>query len=429
MKLDSNQKHAKPTPASVPCCTAAFFVVAVVLGLLSGCAAIPPPRAAWNLVASAPASNQERTAYNLSVYDNVWDWVDRCYYDATFNGVDWKAAKGRYRAAAGSARNDDELYTAINHLLRELKDRHTSAKTAPKYIQAFHPAGGTMGFYLSTLTTEGDGRFRVVQVFEKGPAYRAGVREGWYLLTCNGQKPCEILKAESLVVGQVVRCEFLSEKNEVRMINLTVVQMTYPSVRTTQVLPGGVLVLRFDRFDRPSARWFHEQMMKHREATALVIDLRNNRGGHVFAVASVVGEVFPKTVNIGKVEFRNEEPFWYRCLPQFGGARYQGPVVVLVSRSTMSAAEIFAQVIHDHHRGFVVGEKTAGIVLTSVFWPLPNHGKLQLSVYDYHSSEGRRLEGNGVELDKEVVSPNTATDDAGMRAALEMLQISPQAVR
>ncbi len=416
-------------PASGSCCPAALFLVAVVLGLLTGCAVIPPPRAAWNLVASAPAPNQERTAYNLSVYDNVWDWVDRCYYDATFNGVDWNAAKERYRAAAGLARNDDEMYTAINHLLGELKDGHTRAMTAQKFIQAFHPACGTLGMRVEVLATAPNGRCRVVQIYKKGPAYRAGVREGWYLLTCDGQSPREVLQTKASTVGQVVRCEFLTDKDQFRTIDLTIVQMSYPPWRTVDVLPEGVLVLRFDKFDQPSARWFHEQMMKHREAKALVIDLRNNRGGHVFALASVVGEVFQKPVSTGKITFRNEEGFWYRCLPQFGGARYRGPVVVLVSRCTVSAAEIFAQVIHDHHRGFVVGEKTAGSVVTAVFWPLPGNGKLYLSVYDYHSPEGRRLEGNGVELDKAVVSSNTAIEDVGLRAALEMLQISPQAVR
>ncbi len=410
---------------------AALFVAAVVLGLLTGCAMIPPPRAAWNLVASAPAPNQERTAYNLSVYDNVWDWVDRCYYDATFNGVDWNAAKERHRAAAGSARNDDELYTAINRLLGELKDRHTSAMTAPKFTQAFHPAGGTLGMRVEGLATAPDGRWRVFQVFKKGPAYRAGVREGWYLLTCNGQSQSlrEFLQTKASTVGQVVRCEFLTDKDEFRTIDLTVVQMPIPFLRAAQMLPEGVLVVRFDRFDLPSVRWFHEQMVKHRDAKALVIDLRRNRGGHVFAEASALSEVFPKPVDMGKITFRNEEAFWHRCLPQFGGARYQGPIVVLVSRGTMSAAEIFAQVVHDHHRGFVVGEKTAGTVLTAVFWPLPGNGKLYISVYDYHSPNGRRLEGNGVELDKIVASSSTANEDAGLQAALEILRPALQVAR
>src|SRR4051812_42534621 len=91
----------------------AGVALVVVLLFASGCAMIPPPRALWNLTRSAPPPNADRTGFNLSVYENVWRWVDARYYTADFNGADWPAARERHRAAAAAAKNDQELYTAI----------------------------------------------------------------------------------------------------------------------------------------------------------------------------------------------------------------------------------------------------------------------------------------------------------------------------
>jgi carboxyl-terminal processing protease len=126
---------------------------------------------------------------------------------------------------------------------------------------------------------------------------------------------------------------------------------------------------------------------------------------------------------MGNMVSRGETSVWDRLVSQRGGVRYQGPLVVLVSNESVSAAEIFAQLVEDYDRGSVVGTRTAGAVLTSVFWPLAGGGKLQLSVYDYHSPHGRRIEGNGVEPNVVVEAPPAeAKEDPGIQAALKELR-------
>jgi hypothetical protein len=79
------------------------LVAIAALAFVSGCATIPPPRSVWNMAAPAPREGQDRTGFNLSVYDNVWRWIRSGYYDANFNGVDWPAAGERHRAGAAAA--------------------------------------------------------------------------------------------------------------------------------------------------------------------------------------------------------------------------------------------------------------------------------------------------------------------------------------
>jgi carboxyl-terminal processing protease len=110
---------------------------------------------------------------------------------------------------------------------------------------------------------------------------------------------------------------------------------------------------------------------------------------------------------------------------QLGSAQYRGKVVVLIDGATGSAAEIFAAVLQDHGRATLVGRRTAGAVLASWFYGLPDGGELQLSREDYMAPKGRRIEGKGIEPD--VAVPRTLEDvrtgrDRDLEAALAVLK-------
>src|SRR6185503_9219405 len=87
--------------------------------------------------------------------------------------------------------------------------------------------------------------------------------------------------------------------------------------------------------------------------------------------------------------------------------------------------EIFAAVLQDHGRATIVGRRTAGAVLASWFYRLPDGGELQLSREDYYAPSGRRIEGAGVEPD--IVVPRRLADlrarrDVDLATAVRVLQ-------
>jgi carboxyl-terminal processing protease len=102
--------------------------------------------------------------------------------------------------------------------------------------------------------------------------------------------------------------------------------------------------------------------------------------------------------------------------------------VVLVDTATGSAAEIFAAVLQDHGRATIVGRRTAGAVLASWFYRLPDGGELQLSREDYIAPKGRRIEAAGVQPD--IVVPRLLADvragrDRDLESALRVLRGEP----
>jgi carboxyl-terminal processing protease len=67
-------------------------------------------------------------------------------------------------------------------------------------------------------------------------------------------------------------------------------------------------------------------------------------------------------------------------------------MVVLVNRSTASAAEIVSGAIQDHDRGLIVGEVTFGKGLVQTVYPLAENTGLALTTAHYYTPSGRLIQ-------------------------------------
>lgn len=395
-------------------------LAAIVLG---GCAALPPPAAALNYAAPATAiAPADRAAFNTRVYDQAADWVATRYYDPACHGVDWPAARARHRPAARAATTDAELYTALNALLAELRDEHTHALPPAEVEQLRRQRGVLLGFRTGPVADRPTAR-RILTVFPGGPAALAGVRPGWILLAADERPPGEVLGIGKLSAGQLVRCDFLDADSRPLRLELRARKLAYPPVRDSRLLPGDVLLLAFNRFDLPAARWLRAELKRHRPAGGVILDLRANAGGEARALAAILAEFFPDRTAIGLVRSRDDARATPRQSPRHTrAARYSGPLAVLISDGSASASEILSAVVQHRGRGTVVGTATPGNVLVCVRWPLPGGGELQLSVYDFVGPDGHRLEGRGVTPDVVVPSAPGSDPDPQLEAALRALR-------
>jgi carboxyl-terminal processing protease len=136
------------------------------------------------------------------------------------------------------------------------------------------------------------------------------------------------------------------------------------------------------------------------------------------SLEEILGEFFPKRVDIGTFVERGGRKETDHSVRRWTSAGYSGPVVVLVSRESASCAEIFAEVLRYYHRAAVIGSRTGGNVLGSDIEPLPGGGELQYSVLDYLAPDGHRLEGKGVAPDIEV-QPTLGDLRLGVDRAIE----------
>lgn len=144
----------------------------------------------------------------------------------------------------------------------------------------------------------------------------------------------------------------------------------------------------------------------------LVIDLRNNGGGHLTEATALSGlfidngPVVQLRASTGRLS-RLDDP------DPVSRVAYNGPLTVLVNRYSASASEIFAAAIQDYERGVVVGQQTFGKGTVQNLYSLDQylspeddkgHGQLTLTIGKYYRVTGKTTQNLGVTPDIELPS-------------------------
>ena len=134
------------------------------------------------------------------------------------------------------------------------------------------------------------------------------------------------------------------------------------------------------------------QELKKEKIEGLVIDLRNNGGGSLQEVNSLVGLFIKQgpTVQIrntsGRIDVLGDSD---------SGVLYDGPLVVMVNRLSASASEIFAGAIQDYNRGIIVGGQTFGKGTVQSIFPV-EQGQIKLTLAKFYRVSGESTQNRGV---------------------------------
>ena len=372
---------------------------------------------------SAQAPSPDRMRLNQRVFDRVWNEVRRTYYDPHLHGVDWDAARDRYRPQAVMANDDRQLYRALSGMLDLLDDVHAGVQ-APATVrrqERLRQRRAVIGF---TLAREQGETYRVEQVRAGSPAEEAGIGLGWRLRAIDGR---DWGPEFDVVEGRPVTLSLIDDNGtEHETVVTPRVMEPTPAFSADRSRPG-VLVLRAEGFEAGFGRWVAEQLRDLPSETDVVLDLRGNPGGRLMEVEAVLACFLPHGEDWARRTGRTGRVMMLRTETNCGGraAPAANDLAVLVDGSSRSAAELTPAALQQARRAVVVGERTAGAVLISQDTNLPDGGRLSLSRADLIMRDGRRLEKNGM-LPDEVVA-RTAEDrragqDPQLEAAIRLLQ-------
>jgi hypothetical protein len=136
--------------------------------------------------------------------------------------------------------------------------------------------------------------------------------------------------------------------------------------------------LRISAFPPPSlvAHKYASAMNTLADTDALIIDVRNHRGGAADSVALLISYFVDRRTRLNDIWSRDTgrtEQMWTE--DRLDGRRYGGakPVVILASRDTASAGEDFAYTMQALQRATVVGERTWGGAHPVALYRLSGH--------------------------------------------------------
>jgi carboxyl-terminal processing protease len=230
---------------------------------------------------------------------------------------------------------------------------------------------GGLGIYIGLLQNN---TLVVNMAVEGGPAFRAGLLPGDWLVKING------LSTKGLTLGQAVRSLrgkagesvtltiYRPSAQETRDMVILREVINVPTVRGSRMLeeyargarrPGYIRIVQFgektaEEFDKALKQLAVQGM------DGLILDLRNNPGGLLDISVQVAGRFVPEGTVVVSTEGRRGtgDRAYYEAR---GREHYPDlPLVVLVNRHSASAAEIVAGALKDLGRAVLVGETTYG---------------------------------------------------------------------
>jgi carboxyl-terminal processing protease len=179
-----------------------------------------------------------------------------------------------------------------------------------------------------------------------------------------------------------------------------------------------------------------EQFEEEGGIDGLVLDLRENGGGHLSEAIGLVnlfvkrGPVVQLRETGGRVEVLESE---------VDAPAYEGPLTILVDRFSASASEIFAAAMQDYGRGVVIGQETYGKGSVQNLYPLdryaigqdPGYGQLTVTIGMYYRVTGDSTQNRGVQPDVRLPSAIDTEEvgESSREAALPWNRIRPAQFR
>ncbi len=169
---------------------------------------------------------------------------------------------------------------------------------------------------------------------------------------------------------------------------------------------------------------------------AVIIDLRHNGGGSLTESISLTG-LFIDSGPVVQVKDFDGQKTQYDDNER--GVAWAGPLVVLTSKYSASASEIFAGAIQDYHRGLIIGDNSThgkGTVQSlvdlsqKIFRGLnnaPQLGALKITMQQFYRPDGDSTQDRGVVADVELPSITSQRDigEASLPFAMKFDRVDP----
>ncbi len=275
-----------------------------------------------------------------------------------------------------------------------------------------HPPEGEIGARVKL----NNGSFEIIRVLGNNPAQQAGLHRGDKIIEIDNEPVAGL--SELQVIEKLegdpdteVVLKIENKNNETKVLRITrktIKPVPYVASRMIENKLGYMRIASFGD-ETPSKVEEAVKRLVREDMRGLILDLRNNSGGLFDSLVKTSqlllkpGEIIctltPNEANEGRV---------YKA---GGWAHYtKFPLVILVDSHTESGAEIIAAALKENKRALLVGEKTPGSGEIQTLYPLKDGSALRIRVAFAHTPTGKRIEGRGVQPDREVMMSGADMD-------------------
>lgn len=333
----------------------------------------------------------------------------------------------------------EELYEgSLKGMFANLGDPYTQYYSKDEFSKLMENLDGRYKGIGVLVQASKEGFIKVVQVFDGSPASEAGLKEGDYIIKVEGkeysadqmEEAVAIMKGEEDTNVKITVRRMEEDGKNFEDIDMDVarrdVKVDTIDESLMEVRDKKIGYIHIKSFDDVTGEDFEDSYKKLKDAgmEGLVLDLRNNPGGSLDVCLDIADKFLDKGV-IVTTEDKNGEVI----TEESDEGKDDIPMTVLVNENSASASEILSGALKDRDRAKIIGKKTFGKGIVQKLFPLDDGSGAKITISEYHTPSGAKINKVGVEPDVEVenteealeISKKNFSKDDQFKKALQVL--------
>lgn len=339
--------------------------------------------------------------------------------EAKLNAID-SVLDSFYFEEVDDEKAKDSIYKAY---LSSYGDKYTVYYTADEYKKLTETTNGTFSGIGAVCQISSEGGILLVDVYESGAGYKAGLRSGDRIIQVDGTDvtDMDLSSAVALVKGEKGTQVGLKIVRDGATSDYTVVRDEI-EVQTVNyaITEDNIGYISVSQFENVTAKQFKAAIedLKSEGAKGIIIDIRNNPGGLLTTVISMLKDILPN----GLIVYTEDKDGNRKEYSDNDNEELDMPLAVLVNGNSASASEIFAGAIQDYGKGVIVGTQTFGKGIVQTIKPFTDGSAIKFTIAKYFTPKGQDIHGKGVTPDVVVEYDKDADEDTQISAALESVR-------
>lgn len=269
------------------------------------------------------------------------------------------------------------------------------------------------------ITNNDNNDIVIIAVLENSPAEKAGLKSGDIV------KKIDEKNLENSEISELTK--YIKQK-ENKNFHLTILrdgtQMEF-EVTKNEVVIKSVLSKIFEKddkkvgyiyisiFSNTTASQFKNALddLEKQNIQALIIDVRENSGGHLTTAVSLLANFLDSSHVIYQIEQENKKTKYY----SLGKVSKKYPIVILQNENSASASELLSAALREEYGATIIGKTSYGKGTVQEVVSLSNGDTYKFTTKKWLTPKGNWIHGKGIEPDIEVTMSeeyyNNPTDD------------------
>lgn len=270
------------------------------------------------------------------------------------------------------------------------------------------------------------GNIIISEIYPNSSASTAGLQVNDIITKFNGES-----------LQNVTTTDLVSKISKVDKMKLTILrndeELEFELEKTKIILQSveyemkddNIGYIKVDIFAKNTNQQFSESLksLESQGLNGLIIDLRNNSGGHLSSVKDMISLFLDDDHVIYQIEDKNGIEKVYST----GNKDAEYKIVILQNLNSASASEVMASALREQLGSYIIGNTSYGKGTVQRLQTVSDIGKYKLTVQKWLTSNGEWIDGVGIKPDLEISLSEdykkdpTLANDNQYQAAIEYL--------